>query len=196
MKIIMVLQERMQGQWPQFVYNYQLIYQHMKTRHQQLVAEDPHGLNAFMNHGIALRANHGLFDFSVDRFNRLANVVRQSAVNKAYMEQYDDYIAMDGTHMVDQYGHILLMCSVVDCLGKAQCAGMVLSASGENAELCIDAMKQFGVTRGEGKTFHTDGGSWGPVVAEAFDRQHLLCTDHFSTKVLYACDTNLISMQH
>ena len=147
-------------------------------------ALDPHGMNDFLKKGHLLRQHGGLFDFDVDAYARVSTVYRQTKRNKAYLAAYGDYISCDGTHLVDKFGNLLLLATVFDCLGKIQCAGSVV-APAENADIIIEGFRQFGAGVGSkepGRTFHSDGGTWGPVVAEAMGRQHLLCANHFTTK--------------
>jgi hypothetical protein len=144
-------------------------------------AEDPDGMNAFIAQGNLLRKNGGVFEFDIDGYCRVSSVYRQTARNKAYLDLYGDYISCDGTHLIDKYGNLLLVATVLDCLGLCQCAGTIV-APAENSDILIKGFEVFGVQPGLDKTLHTDGGAWGPVVAAAFNRVHTLCANHFTTK--------------
>jgi hypothetical protein len=138
-------------------------------------------MNAFVAQGNSLRKNGGLFEFDIDGYCRVKSVYRQTPRNKQYLDTYGDYISCDGTHLIDKYGNLLLVLSVLDCLGVCQCGGTIVSPA-ENAEVLIKGFEAFGVTPGGLRTLHTDGGPWGPVVADKFQRVHLLCANHFTTK--------------
>jgi hypothetical protein len=147
-------------------------------------ALDPHGMNLFIEQGHLLRRHGGIFEFNIDAYSRVSTVFRQTRRNRLYLEAYGDYISCDGTHLVDKFGNLLLLMTVVDCLGISQCGGSVV-APAESADVIIEGLRLFGAGVGstkEGRTFHTDGGTWGPVVAAAMGRTHLLCTNHFATK--------------
>jgi hypothetical protein len=138
-------------------------------------------MNAFIAQGNLLRKNDGLFEFDIDGYCRVTSVYRQTARNREYLAIYGDYISCDGTHLIDKFGNLLLVLTVLDCLGVCQCGGTIVSPA-ENADVLIKGFASFGVKPGELRTLHTDGGPWGPVVAAKFARVHLLCANHFTTK--------------
>jgi hypothetical protein len=154
----------------------------MSGMEKEMKKGDPTGMTQFMDHGIAVRGNGGIFSYNVDRWQRLETVWRQSRRNKEYLRMFGDYVAMDGTHLVDMYGHIMMIVTVIDSLGLAQVGGIILGPA-EDADVCIAALDAFSLETGQDKVLHTDGGSWGPVVAAKFDRTHLLCANHYLTKV-------------
>ena len=148
-------------------------------------ALDPDGMNRFIEQGHLIRKTGGIFEFDIDSYCRVSSVYRQTVANKKYMDAFGDYVACDGTHMIDKFGNLLLIVTVWDSLGLSQVAGCIV-APAESADVLIKGFELFGLGKGEGKTFHTDGGSWGPLVAEMFMRIHLLCANHYTTgKVTY-----------
>lgn len=172
---------------PGMIYAYPLIRSTKLAMEKEMKSSDPDGMRTFMEDGYAVRTNGGVFDYSIDPWSRLDYVYRQSSKNRDYLQAYGDYVALDGTHLVDKYGHVMMMLTVVDALGLTQCAGAVRGPA-EDSEHIIAALRAFDFPTGKDKVLHTDGGSWGPVVAEAFDCEHVLCTDHFLTKVLsFSC---------
>ena len=143
-------------------------------------AADPKGLNDFMEMGFLLRKTGGVFHYDLDTYGRLHWAVLQGRRNKEYLEKYSAYVAMDGTHLVDKYGHVLVLLTVVDCLGLTQPVGIIVCPS-EDSEIMIKGLEFMGVPKGG--VLHTDGGPWGPLLAKHFEREHILCTYHFLSKV-------------
>jgi hypothetical protein len=177
-------QELLQHQNPNTQYTWHLV-RNVKTAFEASdKARDPDGMNTFVAQGNLLRKHGGLFEFDMDCYCRVTSVYRQTPRNKAYMAAYGDYIACDGTHLVDQYGNILILATVMDCLGLSQCAGSIV-APGESADIINKGFLLFDAPRGKGNVFHTDGGPWGPVCAAAMHREHVLCANHYATKKVY-----------
>jgi hypothetical protein len=162
-------------------YNWHLVRNTKRAFEASDKAEDPDGMNCFIAQGNSLRQNGGIFEFDIDGYCRVSSVYRQTARNKQYLDLYGDYVSCDGTHLIDKFGNLLLLLTVLDCLGVCQCGGTIV-APAENADILIKGFTLFGVKHGKTRSLHTDGGPWGPVVAEAFDRMHFLCANHFTTK--------------
>lgn len=137
-------------------------------------------MNDFMEKGFLLRELGGVFNYDVDTYGRLHSAVLQSVRQREYLQKYGRYIAMDGTHMVDKYGHVLVLVTVVDCLGLCQPAGIIICPS-EDSSTMSKGLELLGVPKGG--VLHTDGAAWGSILAEQFDRDHVLCSNHWLTKV-------------
>jgi hypothetical protein len=174
-------QEILQHQNPNVQYTWHLIRNTKAGLEADDIAADPHGMKRFVMQGNLLRKHGGLFEFDCDCYSRVTTVYRQTPNNKAYMAAYGDYLSCDGTHLIDMYGNLLILFCVLDCLGKCQSAGSIVTPA-ESADTIIKGVKMFDCPHGKDNTFHTDGGSWGPVTAEALERLHVLCANHFSTK--------------
>jgi len=143
-------------------------------------ARDPKGMNEFMEKGFLLRKLGGVFTYDVDTFGRLHSAVLQSVRNRKYLQEYGRYVAMDGTHMVDKYDHVLVLVTVIDCLGLSQPGGIIICPS-EDSGVMMKGLEALGLPRGG--VLHTDGGPWGPLLAEHFGRDHVLCSNHWLSKV-------------
>lgn len=166
---------------PLVVYDYQMLYRELNKAAAIKRAREGEEMTNFMRDGKNIARNGGLFDVKVDGNNRLYAAFRQSKRNKAYLMTYDEYLAMDGTHHVDRYGHLLIIGTVQDCLGMIQ-AGFSIIAPGEDGAIMSEGVDMFGVSRGKG-TLHSDGAPWGALLAAELGRDHQLCSDHFITEV-------------
>ena len=172
----------MQNKFRGVNYDYGLLRRTISSLECEERAQDPIGMNELMEDGIKIRNNGGIFVFDVDAYHRLHTVCRQTTRNKQFLDMFGNYIAMDGTHLVDKYGHVMVLLNVTDSLGLTQVVGTIVCPS-EDGLVMEGGMQKFGVTKGQDKVLHTDGGSWGPLLAANYDRRHHLCASHFSTKV-------------
>ncbi len=161
-------------------YEYQLLYREkLRAEKQHRQGKSQADMSDFMSQGNAITAKGGIFVTKVDDTQRLYATYRQTDMNKAYLQAYGEYLCMDGTHWVDKYGDVLVIGTVVDCLGRTQ-NGFSIISPGEDGEMMKDAMDKFAV--GKGGTLHTDGAAWGAMLAEIYERDHQLCSDHYITK--------------
>ena len=90
-------------------YDWHLVRDIKRSLEADARALDPKGMNDFMENGFLLRELGGVFVYDVDTFGRLHSAVVQSVRNRKYLQEYGRYIAMDGTHMVDKYDHVLVL---------------------------------------------------------------------------------------
>ena len=135
-----------------------------------------------LGHGIEQKG--GTFHYNLDNDNSLESFVLQTKLMQQYAHKFSDFVLIDGTHCVNRYGQVLIPTSVVDCLGKTRVTTITLAGS-ENAPELIQLCEKVNIFL-PGTPFMTDGAPAFKLVALAFDLTHLLCIDHFRTKVFPA----------
>jgi hypothetical protein len=177
---------------PTMLYSWRLVERCMKQARVHSVEEGSTGMTLFFERSMQQKAYGTLFDCCFDVSQRLHSCVRQTPLQRAYMVLYGQYLAVDGTHLVDKYGHTAILPTVIDCLGRLQNAGCVLAPSedGDTIEqgcLRLSAAWQPEEEDAQGPpqmaTLHTDEAPWGESLAKALGRRWQLCSIHYGSKV-------------
>jgi hypothetical protein len=104
----------------------------------------------------------------------------QTATMEAYQKAYGDVVVVDGTHLTNSNGFILLAACVVDCFLTSQYVGFSFCRT-ENAEDIMEFLKFCGVS--EDTVVITDEGSGFERAANIMGFKHVLCTWHVSVNI-------------
>jgi hypothetical protein len=65
-----------------------------------------------------VKESGGVFEFNTDDDLRINQVYIMEASMKEYVEQYSDFIIVDSTHNVSKYNLLVMLHTIIDCLGK------------------------------------------------------------------------------
>ena len=144
-----------------------------------------HQLKELLDLGSVIKAKGGFFDYQLDEENTLTCLAIQTALMREYSKAYGDFNLQDGTHSINRYNEILVPTCVVDCLGRTRMAALCLLDS-ENAPELLTMCQGLETLLRKGATYMTDEAGAFAVIASHFEMTHLLCVDHFKTKIFGA----------
>ena len=185
------LREIVEGANPGRTYSAALLSRLIEQGKRQFLGDDPHSMTKFLELGIAVRINGGVFHFTMTNEQRLEVAYLQTARMQLYSKIFNDFIIVDGTHNVCMYDLRLLPYTVVCSLGnnitvlmhnlmssvfsgKSYIAGYHLASSENGADISY-GLEVFHLSK-VGSTLMSDGGSAYPETAAKHKMIHILCS--------------------